>query len=278
VIVASLVPLQAVTMSLVAVGATAVVLTRDVQRQILVNGFYGLLLVVLFVVLAALFFLGAVGLIGLPYVGTYVGHAEIDEGATLHRLSWLGPILMVAAGVSAAAIVRAGARVFLGWGPRDDWLLSQQPPEDPPERDAKLPLMLAVTAALIVLGLVVSVVPGLAQRAEYGAERFRDRAAYAERVLHGVPMATKQLPYAVEPTSGASIGYGVGAGVITVLPAALGLWRRRLPRAWRASAGRVAPPPLAVVKGVHSGVIGDYVMWITVGTALLGGIWALTLR
>src|SRR5690349_22787665 len=53
-------------MSLVAVGATAVVLTRDVQRQILVNGFYGLLLVVLFVVLAALFFLGAVGLIGLP--------------------------------------------------------------------------------------------------------------------------------------------------------------------------------------------------------------------
>jgi energy-converting hydrogenase B subunit D len=53
VIVASLAPLQALIMALVAIGATAVVLTREVQRQILVNGFYGLLLVVLFVVLAA---------------------------------------------------------------------------------------------------------------------------------------------------------------------------------------------------------------------------------
>jgi multicomponent Na+:H+ antiporter subunit D len=228
--------------------------------------------------LGALFFLGAIGLIGLPYVGAYVGHAEIDEGATLHRLSWLAPILMVAAGVSAAAIVRAGARVFLGWGAAEDWLLTQQPPEDLPERDAKLPLMLGVTATLIVLGLVVSVVPGLSQRAEYGSERFRDRAAYAERVLHGVPMATKHLPYVVQPTSGASIAFGVGAGVLTVLLAAFGLWRQRLPNAWRAAAGRVAAQPLAVVKGVHSGVIGDYVMWITVGTALLGGVWALTLR
>jgi hypothetical protein len=40
----------------------------------------------------------------------------------------------------------------------------------------------------------------------------------------------------------------------------------------------VAAQPLAVLKGVHSGVIGDYVMWITLGTALLGGVWALTLR
>jgi uncharacterized MnhB-related membrane protein len=53
VIVATLAPLQAVILVLVAVAATAVVLTRNVQRQILVNGFYGLLLVVLFVVLAA---------------------------------------------------------------------------------------------------------------------------------------------------------------------------------------------------------------------------------
>jgi hypothetical protein len=28
---------------------------------------------------------------------------------------------------------------------------------------------------------------------------------------------------------------------------------------------------------VHSGVVGDYVMWITVGTAVIGGVWALTL-
>ena len=52
-IVATLAPLQVVIFALVAIAATAVVLTRDVQRQILVNGVYGILLVILFVVLAA---------------------------------------------------------------------------------------------------------------------------------------------------------------------------------------------------------------------------------
>lgn len=52
-IVATLVPLQAVALGLVALAATLVVLTRDVQRQILVNGVYGILLVVLFTIFAA---------------------------------------------------------------------------------------------------------------------------------------------------------------------------------------------------------------------------------
>lgn len=52
-ILASLAPLQYAIFLLVAVAATTVVLTRDVQRQIVVNGFYGILLVILLVVLAA---------------------------------------------------------------------------------------------------------------------------------------------------------------------------------------------------------------------------------
>jgi uncharacterized MnhB-related membrane protein len=52
-ILATLHPLQYTILGLVALAATAVVVTRDVQRQILVNGFYGLLLVVLFTVFAA---------------------------------------------------------------------------------------------------------------------------------------------------------------------------------------------------------------------------------
>jgi energy-converting hydrogenase B subunit D len=52
-LVATLAPLQATAFVLVAVGATAVVLVRDPLRQALVNGFYGLVLVVLFVVLGA---------------------------------------------------------------------------------------------------------------------------------------------------------------------------------------------------------------------------------
>jgi energy-converting hydrogenase B subunit D len=51
--VATLVPLQATVFALVALGATTVVLTRDPLRMILVNGLYGLVLVLLFVVYGA---------------------------------------------------------------------------------------------------------------------------------------------------------------------------------------------------------------------------------
>jgi energy-converting hydrogenase B subunit D len=49
----TLVPLQAVALALVALGAPLVVLTRDPLRQALVNGIYGVSLVCLFVVLQA---------------------------------------------------------------------------------------------------------------------------------------------------------------------------------------------------------------------------------
>lgn len=48
-----MIPLQAVALALVAVGGLAVVVARDVVRQALVNGFFGLSLVVLFLVFQA---------------------------------------------------------------------------------------------------------------------------------------------------------------------------------------------------------------------------------
>jgi energy-converting hydrogenase B subunit D len=47
------IPLQAVTLALVAVAGLAVVLARDLVRQALLNGFFGLGLVVLFLVFQA---------------------------------------------------------------------------------------------------------------------------------------------------------------------------------------------------------------------------------
>ena len=52
-VLATLVPLQAVAFGLVALGAPVVVLTRDPLRQALVNGVYGVSLVCMFVVLEA---------------------------------------------------------------------------------------------------------------------------------------------------------------------------------------------------------------------------------
>ena len=50
---ATLVPLQSVALALVALGAPAVVLSRDPLKMIVVNGLYGLTLVLLFVLYGA---------------------------------------------------------------------------------------------------------------------------------------------------------------------------------------------------------------------------------
>jgi multicomponent Na+:H+ antiporter subunit D len=226
-----------------------------------------------------MFGVGALALAGVPYVGTYLGHAQIDEGATAGGIDWVQPLLMIAAGVSSAAILRAGARVFLGWGPREDALLSQEPSESPPERTASMPALLSVTAILLVLGLLASVVPGLGQRAEQAAGRARDRIAYVDRVLrdHERP-APPRPPVRIESTATDSLLYGAGGAVIAVGFAFVGLYRRRLPGLVRAALRSALGPPLAVLRVAHSGVVGDYVAWITVGTAFVGGIWALLLH
>jgi multicomponent Na+:H+ antiporter subunit D len=221
--------------------------------------------------LGAVWAAGALALAGPPYVGLFLGHSLLDDAATEAGRQWLPPLLWLAGAITSAALLRCGARIFLGAGVERDPLLSPEMEERPPARGGRPGLLLVVATALVVLGAAVSLVPGLAQRSLYGADRFRDRAAYAASVLDGRAVrAVPQLPFAIAHASLASLLYGVGATLFAVGLAAVGLSGVRLPRPLEA--------PLVGLKALHSGIIGDYVMWLTAGTALIGGVWAVTLR
>jgi multicomponent Na+:H+ antiporter subunit D len=223
--------------------------------------------------------LAAVALVGVPYVGSFLGHAMVDEGAIEHGLRWLPPLLMIAAGISAGAVLRAAARIFLGWGPRDDSLLTPEPRDDLQETHASRPLMVALTAVVVLIGIGLGFAPGLEDRSEHAADRFRDRHAYVERTLDGkVRRYGPAASVVLHRAKASSIWYGLGALLIAAATAAIGLYRRRLPATVRRAGARLLDPAVAGLKTVHSGIVGDYVMWITVGTALVGGVWALTLR
>ena len=226
---------------------------------------------------AVLWFLGSLGLVGIPYTGIFLGHGLIDDGAIEHGFGWVAPLTMVAAGACAGAMLRAGARVFLGWGARQDELLSPEPDENPQERDANVPLMWAVTAVMIGLGLVASVLPGLESRSERASGRFVGRAAYANRVLNGVPVHVgPRLPFGLPSATASSLAYGSGALLVALFVAAVGLWHDRLPGIVRAAARTVAGP-VEILRSAHSGITGDYLLWIAAGTAVIGAIWAVTL-
>jgi NADH:ubiquinone oxidoreductase subunit 5 (subunit L)/multisubunit Na+/H+ antiporter MnhA subunit len=215
---------------------------------------------------APLWFAGAVALIGPPYVGVYMGHALIDDAAVELGRHWVQPLIWLAGALAGAAMLRAGAQVFLGLADDHEHGIEEG-------RGGPMPYLGAIAALLITLGSVVSVFPGLTQRVVRGADRFRDRAGYADRVLHAIPMKEgAHLPVVVQPTSTESLVYGSAALVFAIALAAFAVRRRDTARA------RVFEPVTWPLQQLQTGVVGDYVMWVVVGAAVLGGVWALTLR
>jgi multicomponent Na+:H+ antiporter subunit D len=223
--------------------------------------------------------LGTVGLVGVPPVGVFLAHQLLDEGAHHEGYGWLAVIGAVASGVCAGAMLRAGARIFLGWGTAQDDTLTPEPDEEAPEHEVNVKVLVAVAGLAIVLGLAASVVPGIEGRTELAAERFADTSAYRAVVLHGAAHgdAAAHLPFSLLAVDAASALYGTLALAVAAATAAFGLWHRRLPRGVLTAGARTLGPPVTAVRVAHSGIVGDYLLWLSAGSAVVAAVWALTL-
>jgi multicomponent Na+:H+ antiporter subunit D len=224
------------------------------------------------------FFAGALLIAGLPPFGSFIGWSLLVRSAGDVGYDWLPPVLLCCAILTGGTLLRAACRIFLGWGERADPLLTLEPPpaaEEPEVDKARVsqPLMFAPALALLLVAVGVGFTPGLAGRATQWAQRLEDRPAHAAEVLAG---ATPPVTPAPDFHAGAlPYVYGAISTVGALGWAAFGLYRRRLPALLRRRVGRVLEPPIAAFKGLHSGVVGDYVAWLAFGAAALGGLVAL---
>jgi multicomponent Na+:H+ antiporter subunit D len=225
-----------------------------------------------------LFAAGTLGLAALPPFGAFSGKALIEHAAAEQGYGWVSAVFVVATVLTAAALLRAGARVFLGWGTKRAAATDpREPPTEPPEIDLsrqRVPsVMLATATGLIVAGLLLGTLPNIVNRAQQGAHAFADRTSYAAAVLG---RAVPPRPH-IETVHTAA--FEVVVALLTVLAAValaavlLGRLRTPLaPPAWlRGAAGR----GFLRLRRQHSGQIGDYIAWATVGFAVLGGSLAL---
>jgi len=222
----------------------------------------------------AAWLLAALALASPPFLGTFTGHALLDDAASVEGYWWVPAVIAFATIGSTAAIVRSGARVFLGWGESDDPLLSEQPAESaaPGEQEASLALMQAVTIVLAVAGLAVGASTRLAARAVEAAHHFVSRADYARAVLDHQPLPP--APSATWHTTTLSVAWALVTLIGSFAVGFASLYRKRLPHAVTNALARA----LAPLRAVHSGHIGDYVAWLTFGTTVIGGLFALTIR
>jgi multicomponent Na+:H+ antiporter subunit D len=229
-------------------------------------------------VVATAFIACAVGLAGLPPVGVSLGHSLLGEGAKTVGYEWLPAVLALASAVTAAAMFRVWARVFLGLGPVDDASRTREMGEREDEREGaggrrRRAVLTAPMLALATAGLLVLLLPGLPARAERSAEQFVDRPAYTAAVLEGrtSPISGKPQPRRV---TFSSLLYGTGAVLGAALLATLSLIQ---PRRQLAKLTSRAAPVVGVLRTAHSGHVGDYVAWLTTGSAALGILLTLAL-
>lgn len=215
----------------------------------------------------ALFLLGALALAGLPPFGTALGKSIGEDAASTAGYPWISVLFIVVSALTGGAVLRFGARAYLGLGDRpEDPDRSEATSGDVPREDrlsGRTPItMLTAIVVLLLGGLAIGLVPDMGRVASDGAQRLLDGSGYAQQLLSNARPAPLGASAGTSWTT-TGIGLGLLSTALALTVAALGLWRRRL--AWLNPMGRVMSP----LHRVHSGHIGDYVTWMFAGMALL---------
>ncbi|MBP0458767.1 complex I subunit 5 family protein [Streptomyces montanisoli] len=220
----------------------------------------------------------------VPPFGPFLGTALAVDAA---GRPWLTAVAACGAAATGAVFLRAAARIFLGWGPREDPAITREPtesregePEFQPNDDWKRVghriIMLAPPTVLVIAGYVLSLVPGVADWFTSVAHGITTPHRTAEYVLSGHLPPLPPLPHSHGHYAPGGSAWACAAGSLigSVLLAAASLWWQRLGRVVR----RVLLVPVAALKSVHDGAVGDYTLWFATGVAALGAVWTLTLR
>jgi multicomponent Na+:H+ antiporter subunit D len=227
-------------------------------------------------IVGALFLVAAAGLVGLPPLGTFTGKAMIEESASAVGYGWVVIVFVVASGLSGAAGLRAVARVFLGWDrtlATDGHAVMSAHYETAEERNRTPPVMLVPIVALVVVGAGVGLLPGLVRGAERAAARFIGTSDYAAHVIDGTPLPSLAPAAGLGASAGAIVA-SIATAVVAVGVAWATVERGRLPATLTRVGRSIGGPVLRPLRAAHSGHVGDYIVWLTVGMAAFGGILA----
>ncbi|GHD90917.1 complex I subunit 5 family protein [Streptomyces naganishii] len=231
-----------------------------------------------------LYFAAALGLAGLPPFGTGLGKAVTEDALTAAGYPWAPAVFVLVSAVTGAAVLRAGMRVYFGWGAvREDadgdgsgeqTTGSQEERETEPLRTVPRTMFTAIT--VLVLGsLVLGVLPHAGAAFGHAAEAFTDQAAYVARALSlPVPHRTPSPLHTDWTASGA--GLDVLSVVLAVALAAQAVWGPRPLRDVHPLM-RAASTARAGLRRLHSGHVGDYVAWLALGVAALAALVGLPL-
>jgi multicomponent Na+:H+ antiporter subunit D len=235
-------------------------------------------------VTGVLFTLAGLGLADLPPFATFVGKGYIDTSAGAHGVPWTLAVFIACGILTGGAVLRVAGGVFYGLGdaPSEDPQMAKAADEEKSETDSgksRTPLtMIIPPAVLVAAAIAVGLVTQLGPVVQAAAIRFQDQAGYNATVLAGAHIAHPVAIAAAESTGITAVDVlsGAGSAVGALILAFLALYWRRLPllrRGYEPGAGLTV-----ALRRLQSGVVNDYITWLVVGLACLGGVLALIIR
>jgi multicomponent Na+:H+ antiporter subunit D len=217
------------------------------------------------------FLVGGLALAALPPFGVWLGKSLAEDGLSQASSGWAGVLFVGVSALTGGAVLRAGGRIFLGWGRPPNTQGDTRGHDEHPETGqgvVRTPVtMVGPVVVLLTGGLLLGLLPGLATHARDAAQQLLDTAGYPAAALDGVHAAPRPGA-AIESWSGYSILLGLLSTLLALLVAAVALYSDRLPQLLRAAC-RVLNPPLRALRAAHSGHLGDYVVWLLLGVTLL---------
>jgi multicomponent Na+:H+ antiporter subunit D len=226
--------------------------------------------------------IGALLVAGIPPFTNFTGKSLLEEASsTAGGYGWLIGVYVFVSAVTGGAILRVVGRVFLGLGasegPHPDQAdAAREDAETLGARD-HTPLLMALVPAVLLVGvLVAGLVPGAVPAVERVAAQFVDHRDYAAWVLHGDKVALPVLPSS--HISGSDYLFGAISTAGALVVAALGVFAPSTRQAGRTALGRAINTTSGAMRGLHSGHVGDYVTWWTVGASVIGGVCLVALR
>ncbi len=230
------------------------------------------------------FTVAAFGLADLPPFATFLGKGWIEDSSSALGLPWLTALFVVASVIVGGAVLRVAGGVFYGLGdaPGEDPQMARESSEETWETvlaKHRTPLTMIIPAAgLAGAALLLGFAPHLGGVVEGAAVRFQDQAGYEATVPSGAQLAHPVALYKPEPAvvTLSSPLTAVGSATGSVLLAGAALYWRRLPllrRGFEPGTGLVRS-----IRRFQSGVVNDYVTWIVLGLACVGGALTATIR
>lgn len=220
----------------------------------------------------ALFATGGLALAGLPPFGIGLGKAVAEHAAGEHATGLIAVYVLVSA-LTGGAVLRAALRIFRGAGavpgPSHSDVETTGEGEEPEVRDPRRAVpatMVAVPGALLAAALAIGVLPAVGRAVAGGARAFQDGTAYVAAVRGTfAPLRLVRLPDTAWTAEGVALGLLSTALAAGLACAAVWPFSRQVSRAAAVADRRLVVP----LRRLHSGLLGDYLTWLTVGLAAL---------